>query len=89
MFSFLINPGNTLECDGLRRFVTTLQEPNPVTSDTRSSHSKSLTVVYLVCWVAQYLDWTNVTARNVTAPIAETQSVMVRNGKAPNVKVQI
>ena len=84
MFSFLINPGNTLECDGLRRFVTTLQEPNPVTSDTRSSHSKSLTVVYLVCWVAQYLDWTN-----VMAPIAETQSVMAPNGMAPNGKVQI
>ena len=84
MFSFLINPGNTLECDGLRRFVTTLQEPNPVTSDTRSSHSKSLTVVYLVCWVAQNLDLTN-----VTAPIAETQSVMAPNEMAPNEKVQI
>jgi hypothetical protein len=41
-------------------------------------------VVYLVCWVAQYLDWTN-----VMAPIAETQSVMAPNEKAPNEKVQI
>jgi hypothetical protein len=39
-------------------------------------------VVYLVCWVAQYLDWTN-----VMAPIAETQSVMAPNEKAPNEKV--
>ena len=45
-------------------------------------------MVYLVCRVAQYLDWTN-----ATAPIAETQivkapNVMAPNGKAQNVMAQ-
>ena len=51
-------------------------------------------MVYLVCWVEQYLDWTNVLApiaeiQSVMAPIAETQSAMARNAKAPNERVQI
>ena len=49
----------------------------------------NLIVVYLVCRVAQYLDLTS-----GMAPIAETQTVMAANGRAPNAmapnaKVQI
>ena len=86
MFSFLTNPGNSLECDGLPSLVTALQERSlrHVTKRRQVVALQSLTVVYLVCWVAQYLDWTN-----VMAPIAETQSVMAPNEKAPNEKVQI